>query len=86
MSILLDADFSRLQHTLDRSYKQLAEAEKGRAELEHRLANTATSLELTMHEQLGSERMRLEAEHRALQDRFLGEVWLPLASCQRPTP
>ena len=74
MALCMHLTHARLQHTLDRSYKQLAEAEKGRAELEHRLANTTTSLELSMREQLGSERMRMEAEFKLQQERLSSEV------------
>ncbi len=59
---------------MDRSYKALAEVEKAKAELEFRLSNTASSLELNMQEQLTRERLRLESEHSLQMDRLQTEV------------
>ena len=65
---------NRLQSTLDKVYKQLAEGDKARIEAEARAAAANASAELNLRENWRLERDRLLAEQQGQRERLEAEV------------
>ena len=64
----------RLQGTLDKAYKELADSEKARIDTELRVESTASALESHLKENVKAERDRIQHEHDIMKQRFEAEV------------